>query len=453
MKPAKKNRPLFFLHTPDEVRHPYEMALSRISETVFWFTNFEDLSAATGEDPSVVIIDLDTLPKPLDVPLDLLRIHFPKSELIGLSSQDSAQTALKCLRSGFSDFLLKPLSPEELAWSIKKNQQKLEMVERIDDPRSKLVRTITQISSCTTPTLVRVCALEFLQHFFHAKGAAWVRWENGPMILSSIPRNVPDAEVAKLLSQSEKFMASKDLVLHNSKTAKYKIYFPCHHQPEGVLLWGIKKHPTAKDRPMGSNLLEHCEISLLNIQKLEELKQQTFVDDLTGLYNSRYLKFAINNAVLRSKNRGDNFTIFFIDVDYFKRVNDTHGHVVGSEFLVAIGKTIRNAVRGIDPVFRYGGDEFVVILHDANATAAWEIAERLRKNIERRVYVIKGERLQATVSIGLAAFPEHASDPEMILKMADEAMYSAKQTSRNAVHLALPPSDSLTKKVSDSRNR
>jgi diguanylate cyclase (GGDEF)-like protein len=167
-----------------------------------------------------------------------------------------------------------------------------------------------------------------------------------------------------------------------------------------------------------------------------QFKKQTFLDDLTGLYNSRYLKYAITNSILRCKKPNDKFSVLFIDVDHFKMINDKNGHLVGSEFLVAIGRTIRNAIRNLDPVFRYGGDEFVVLLNDMGTNAAKEIAERIRKNIERRVFVIQGVRLQATVSIGVACFPEHASEKDSLLKLADEAMYSAKKDSRNAVHLA-----------------
>jgi diguanylate cyclase (GGDEF)-like protein len=110
--------------------------------------------------------------------------------------------------------------------------------------------------------------------------------------------------------------------------------------------------------------------------------------------------------------------------------------LIGSEFLIAIGKTIKNSVRNIDPVFRYGGDEFVVILQDTPLEGATEIAERLRKHIERRLFIIKGQKLQTTVSIGVAVYPEHANEREALLRLADEAMYQAKRRTRNAVSLA-----------------
>ena len=104
---------------------------------------------------------------------------------------------------------------------------------------------------------------------------------------------------------------------------------------------------------------------------------------------------------------------------------------------IAIGRTVKNAVRRIDHVFRYGGDEFVVILNETGIDGATEIAERIRKNIERRVFVIKECRIQTTVSIGIATYPDHAADRDTLLRLADEAMYSAKNRTRNAVCLAI----------------
>src|SRR5690606_4744196 len=104
----------------------------------------------------------------------------------------------------------------------------------------------------------------------------------------------------------------------------------------------------------------------------------------SGLFNARYLKFCLPRHVEKSRTSGTPFSVLFIDVDHFKSINDSHGHLVGSDFLVAIARTIKHTVRGADPVFRYGGDEFVVILESMAAEGATEIAERIRRHVERR---------------------------------------------------------------------
>jgi len=202
------------------------------------------------------------------------------------------------------------------------------------------------------------------------------------------------------------------------------------------MAWDVPEHVSTKRLASTQMLLDHSETCLFNVHKLKELKQQTFIDDLTGLYNARFLKYAVTNAIRNCKDPHQSFSVLFIDVDHFKGINDKYGHLVGSEFLIAIAKTVKNSVRSIDIAFRYGGDEFVVILTGTNTEGAREIAERLRKNIEMRIFAIQGKRLRTTVSIGLATYPKHADEREQLLKLADDAMYEAKRVSRNKVYLA-----------------
>lgn len=447
VSPTKK--PLFILRTPDEMRHPYESLLKPLCSRIVWFNKIEEMVAAALDGlPCAVLADLDTLPRPVDSYLEQIRTAFPDTDIIGVSSDDSAKLALQCIHCGFSDFLVKPVSPEEVAWAIRKAHQRQEILAHMQDPRTAMVRAAQQISSSGTPALVRVSALNFLQRLTGATGAAWIKRDakswGDIQILASLPNGVTTAKVSTQLPLHDK--PANFRVVKAEKSKERRILLKLQGDAsQSILLWGIQNPITSHIRTEGQFLLEHAEIALMNLQRFEELKAQTFIDDLTGLYNSRYLKFALSNAVLKCKKPEQGFTVLFIDVDHFKKINDTHGHLIGSEFLVTIGKTIRNAIRQIDPVFRYGGDEFVVILNDTLTEGAKIIAERIRKNIERRVFVIQGKRIQTTVSIGLASYPEHAAEQDSLLKLADEAMYSAKKTSRNSVHLAVESPDARTK--------
>lgn len=434
---------VFFLFPSDEMRHPYETALQVQGKRIFWFSDLASLlEAGPRSSPQVVVVDLDVLKKPVEEQLEQIRASFTQCDLIGLSSTDSAQLALVCIRSGFTDYLLKPTSPEELSWSIRKCQQRHELLQKLNEPGTGVIRALTQISSCTTPALVRLCTLEYAQSHLQSAGAAWMHVPSEEItrndLLCFLPKGMSTLQVTKKVPSRSVWKNGSPPPLSRKKGADtYRLFVQNPHRTDGLLFWGLKEKPSKRQIQSIRTLLEHSELALLNIQKFEEIKQQTFVDDLTGLYNSRYLKFAIVNAIQRCKSPTDSFSVLFIDVDHFKSINDGNGHVVGSEFLVAIGKTIRNAVRNIDPVFRYGGDEFVVILHGTPTAGAREIAERIRKHIERRVFVVKGVKLQTTVSIGIACYPEHAKEHEAILRMADQAMYSAKKNTRNAVSLAV----------------
>ncbi|MBI4405656.1 MAG: diguanylate cyclase [Deltaproteobacteria bacterium] len=426
------------------MRHLYENLVSAIEMEIKWFSNLEELLNHAGAEPTIVIVDLDAVGSSAsETKLEHIRGAFSQSELIALSSQDSSQAAMQSVRAGFADFLLKPASPEELSWSIRKCQQSQDLLRQLapTDDRAEIVRAASQISAATTANLVKLYTLQYLQKTLGTSGCAWIALEESTLqpaqVSCSIPRKISPSEVLFEFPQ-ETFLERFKKDNRTEFYEKGKFILSCQHHPKNILFcWGLKKRPSPSTTSRCLLLLDHSELSLFNIQKFDEIKQQTFIDDLTGLYNSRYLKFAITNAILRCKNSGQAFGVLFIDIDHFKKVNDEHGHVVGSELLVTIGRTIRYAVRNVDPVFRYGGDEFVVLLHDTTTAGAKEIAERIRKNIERRLFVVKNQRLRATVSIGIATYPEHASERETLLRLADDAMYSAKRTTRNAVHLAL----------------
>lgn len=160
------------------------------------------------------------------------------------------------------------------------------------------------------------------------------------------------------------------------------------------------------------------------------------IDDLTELHNQRYLPRVLDREMARASRLGKKFTVMFLDVDYFKKVNDTNGHWVGSHLLIELAKIFKKGIRTCDYAFRYGGDEFVLILVDSDADSSQVVAERLRKQVESTPFEIEGRKLQLTVSIGLACYPDHAQTRQDIIELADQAMYYGKNKSRNTVYVA-----------------
>lgn len=165
-------------------------------------------------------------------------------------------------------------------------------------------------------------------------------------------------------------------------------------------------------------------------------QKESYVDDLTGLYNQKYLSLVLDNEIESAIRESSTFTVLFMDIDYFKSVNDTRGHFIGSRLLREVGRLFQYHIRRSDYAFRYGGDEFVVVLPGIQGEKAMAAAERLRINIEKSNFIIDGEQIKLTISIGLATFPDHAKSHKEIIKMADEAMYCGKNKSRNIVYVA-----------------
>jgi diguanylate cyclase (GGDEF)-like protein len=164
-----------------------------------------------------------------------------------------------------------------------------------------------------------------------------------------------------------------------------------------------------------------------------------YTDDLTGLYNARYLEEAIDNEVRRAERFGTHFSLLFVDLDNFKSINDKFGHLAGSSVLQQMRDVLKQGLRDIDSVIRYGGDEFVIILLGATSDKAFLAAERLRRAVEESRFMLDdGHHVSLTASIGVATFPDHAATKKELLKLADTSMYRSKKTGKNKVNLYKP---------------
>lgn len=170
------------------------------------------------------------------------------------------------------------------------------------------------------------------------------------------------------------------------------------------------------------------------MEEVANLKGLTFTDDLTGLFNQRYLEVILDRELSLAKRNDVRFSILFLDMDHFKAVNDTHGHLIGSRLLYEVGQEIKRTLRESDVCFRYGGDEFVIILAHTGLEDAMIVAERIRLQVEKKRFLAReGLDIRLTASIGVASVPEHASTKVQILKAADEALYGVKKAVRNKV--------------------
>ncbi|RYZ99667.1 MAG: GGDEF domain-containing protein, partial [Proteobacteria bacterium] len=182
------------------------------------------------------------------------------------------------------------------------------------------------------------------------------------------------------------------------------------------------------------SLNEMIRIFRERMESLAELKGLTYTDDLTGLYNQRYLELILDRELSLAKRNNTLFSVLFLDLDHFKAVNDTHGHLIGSRLLFEVGQEIKRGLRESDICFRYGGDEFVIILSHTGLDDAVFVAERTRVAIEKKRFLARDNMdIRLTASIGVASVPLHAITKSQILKAADEALYGVKKAVRNSV--------------------
>ncbi len=192
-----------------------------------------------------------------------------------------------------------------------------------------------------------------------------------------------------------------------------------------------------RDLKLLEALSDFAAIALENARHVKKIHELTITDDCTSLYNARHMGFILETEIYRSQRYNYEFSIVFIDLDHFKQVNDTHGHLVGSRLLAEIGNALKEHCRLIDFAFRYGGDEFVILLPQTSKENALNVARRLHKLVRERTWLQpEGLNIKLTPSVGVASYPVDSRTKEGLLHLADEAMYLVKNTKRDSVAAA-----------------
>jgi diguanylate cyclase (GGDEF)-like protein len=174
--------------------------------------------------------------------------------------------------------------------------------------------------------------------------------------------------------------------------------------------------------------------ALANGYRVERIRELVIKDDQTESYNRRYLESFLGEEVVRARRYGTALSVIFLDLDDLKSVNNQHGHAAGSRALREFSRRVIGAIRGSDKLFRYGGDEFCVVLPETDAMGAFELAERLRQTVAARPFALgEDDEVPLTASFGIASFPQHADSAASLLACADQAMTRVKQAGKNSI--------------------
>jgi two-component system cell cycle response regulator len=386
----------------------------------------------------------------LDLLQAVLRDH-PGTDFVLMTANASVASAVEALRMGATDYLEKPVRPEDLILSLERalgRRRLLTENRRLRDELA-LYQSCRLLSSCLEPEDLFAMGLDLslrglglrrgfaLYHRtglpgsdgFHARGFAESEELALRDALLAKPLDLPAGEPG-CQTRGE----YHELLHRVGIEAGELLVIPVHGEEEGGLLclFGEGRPLSSHDLARARVIAEHAALALRNAERYRAARDRAFIDDVTEVYNARYLLEALDREIRRSERYGTELSILFIDLDRFKLVNDTHGHLVGSNTLRQLSRLLEGCVRQVDTVARYGGDEFTILLADTGARLGRSVAERIRQSVERHGFEAgPGRTLRLTCSLGVSTYPAHGRTREALLDAADKAMYRAKSLGRN----------------------
>lgn len=373
----------------------------------------------------------------------------PELEVVVITGFDRVEPAVRALRAGASDYLVKPVTPDALALAVNRCLSMRRVLRENAALKQSLAlfEAAQRLSVATDRARIADVLVPALRETTTARSVALaVQGRDGWEIVRAF--GVPEEQLAPLgtalqpvLSQTspglpsvlEEVVGAETLVV----AGLCATVVPIDHEESllaAAVLFG-EGLPGPGALHAASFLARTAAMTLATVQRFANAERLAFLDDLTHLFNARYLQQLLERDTTRDD--AAPFGLLFVDLDHFKLVNDAHGHLVGSRLLVEVGRVLKNAVRERDICVRWGGDEFCVVLRGADEPTSMVVAERVRTELAAHRFLAReGHTLHVTASIGVACYPLHAVDAQALVDLADRAMYRGKRTTRNVVYLA-----------------
>ena len=394
----------------------------------------------------------------LDI-LSAVKRHDPAVHVIMVTGHANLETAVFALKNGAADYLVKPINPDEFRHIVAHCMEQRRLLdENLELKRLvSLFRVSQNIANCLELDRIYPLLIDALAKEVGTTRALGYFSEAGNLVLHEV-RGLDDAP-APLLGQA--VISECDLVgSGSSNMVLLPEFLPGDEELRGDLreamclyirhkstLQGAivlfndpgRSLPKEVDQKHLTFLLDQASLALDNAARYSFAKDLLYIDELTGLYNYRYLDVVLERELKRAERYGSHLSVLFLDIDLFKLVNDKHGHLVGSGVLKEIGTLLKNSVRDVDAVIRYGGDEYTIVLIETGMEGAAIVAERIRKTVEAHTFATgEGLAIKLTVSLGYACAPDDASTKGVLLEMADRAMYRGKAGGKNLAFHARP---------------
>lgn len=416
----------------------------------------EALEIVNSRKIDVIALDLVLPDLTGDIVMENIKMRSPNTDVIIMSAFATVESVIKLMRKGIFDYIKKPLVPEEFRFIILKCLREREIIE--ENKKLKEYVTIYDLGKMLTSTLevskVYDNILLLFDNFLKDASVVILNNELGIELEVKAFKGFERNELLEMKDELFNFAenlgkAPRDeqlqdgvLIYEVSKLNCFKkvnkknlIVIPIERKEEvkGFIFVFVDEVLSEKLEVLGF-IKDQINLAIENSLRYLNAQEMAYIDELTKVYNIRYLYVALDNEIKRAERFGTFLSVLFIDLDHFKNVNDTYGHLIGSRLLIEIASEIKKSVRGIDIVVRYGGDEFVVICTETGVELATKVAERIRRRIEEKEFFKEdGLNIKITASIGIATYPVHGLQKTELIDLADKAMYKGKEISRNIV--------------------
>jgi two-component system, cell cycle response regulator len=383
----------------------------------------------------------------------------PATDVIMVTGHANVETAIYALKNGATDYLVKPINHDEFRHIVTHCMEQRRLLDENQELKGLLnmFQVSQTIANCLELERIYPLLMDALAKEVGVGRGLGYFSEAGQLVLHEV-KGVDEAH-ASLLGQAA--ITECDLIDDGSGNLftlrdflpddedygtdlreAMCLYIRHKSTLQGVIiLFNDPERPLPKEvkRKHISFLLDQASLALDNAARYNFAKDLLYIDELTGLYNYRYLDVVLERELKRSERYGSNLSVLFLDIDLFKMVNDLFGHLIGSRVLREVGMLLRKSVRDVDAVIRYGGDEYTIVLVETGLEGAAVVAERIRQAIEAFTFArADGLAIRLTVSLGYACSPDDASTKAELLEMADQAMYRGKAGGKNMAFHALP---------------
>jgi len=384
--------------------------------------------------------------------LSRVRESYPWVDVIMVTGNANLESAIYALKHGASDYLVKPVNGDEFKHSVAQCMQQRRLLDENEELKKMLTLfqasqtiagclDISRVYQLLIDSIARETGINRALGFFLSGGKLEL---NETKNISPEPGNILAAEILLALPDSppEQHQIQRIQLISPDTPDGFREAYLVHIYNQtiyrGVIaLFNDVDQDLPDITPFNKNiifLIEQSANAFANAESFSHAKEMLFIDDISGLFNHRYLDIALEREMKRVERYASHLAILFIDVDGFKSVNDTHGHLVGSQVLAEFGALLKKSVRDVDVVIRYGGDEYTAILVETPCELAQVVAERIRCQVEAHYFLHEeGRDIRVTCSIGYACCPDDATKKEELIEMADKAMYVGKASGKNRI--------------------